>query len=113
MRKSFIAAGCACLLASSTCIARQGVEGQAGRLELQGQFKQAASLLATALQDKSLPAPERKKLEFELDRLDRIKQDFPMTKEALFADLKEFRQGSDHLGIRAVAQRRPIRLPGH
>ena len=50
---------------------------------------QAASLLTTALEDKSLPANDRKKLEFELDRLDRIKQDFPLTKEALFADLKE------------------------
>ena len=110
MRKSFIAAGCACLLASSTCIARQGVEGQAGRLELQGQFKQAASLLATALQDKSLPAPERKKLEFELDRLDRIKKDFPLTKEELFADLKELGQGSDDRGIRAMARGRALRL---
>jgi len=89
MRKTFIAAACACVLASSTCIAKQVVEGEASLLELQGEFKQAASLLTTALQDKSLPSPERRKLEFELDRLDRIKQDFPLAKEALFADLKE------------------------
>ena len=78
----------ACFLLAS-CFARPDATSEASRLELQGQFKQAASLLTTALQDKSLPAAERKKLEFELDRLDRIKQDFPLTKEALFADLKE------------------------
>ena len=88
MRKSFFAVGFACLLVSATCIARQTVDGEAGRLELQGQFKRAASLLSKSLHDKSLPAAERKKLEFELDRLDRIKQDFPLTKEALFADLQ-------------------------
>ena len=37
---------------------------------------------------KSLPAAERKKLEFELDRLERIRKDFPLTKEELFAELK-------------------------
>jgi transglutaminase-like putative cysteine protease len=89
MRKSFFAAVCACLLVSATCFARQDSAGEASRLELQGQFKQAAGLLTTALQDKSLPDAERKKLAFELDRLDRIKQDFPLTKEALVSDLKE------------------------
>ena len=87
--------------------------GEASRLELQGQFKQAAGLLTTALEDKSLPATERKKLEFELDRLDRIKQDFPLTKEALFADLKESLKDLTAERIRAVAQGRPLRLPGH
>jgi transglutaminase-like putative cysteine protease len=89
MRKSFFAAGCACLLFAANSIARQDTAGEASRLELLGQFKQAASLLTTALHDGSLPSPERKKLEFELDRLDRIKQDFPLTREALFAELEE------------------------
>jgi transglutaminase-like putative cysteine protease len=78
-----------CLFLAPPCPARQDVAGQASRLELQGQFKQAASLLATALHDQSLPAAERKPLEFDLDRLDRIKQDFPLTKETLFTDLKD------------------------
>ena len=89
MRKGFIAAGCACLLFAANSNARQDIAGEANRLELLGQFKQAAGLLTAAIQDKSLPSPERKRLEFELDRLDRIKEDFPLTKEALFADLKE------------------------
>ena len=89
MRKSFFAAGCACLLFTSDSFARQDTAGEASRLELLGQFKQAASLLTAAIQDKSLPPSERKRLEFELDRLDRIKQDFLLTQEALFEDLKE------------------------
>jgi transglutaminase-like putative cysteine protease len=89
MKKCVLAATGLCLLFAASSVAQQDVAGQASRLEQQGQFKQAASLLTSALQDKSLPAAEHKKLEFELDRLDRIKQDFPLTKEALFADLKE------------------------
>ena len=89
MKKCVLAAVGLCLLSIANCVAQQNTVGGASRLELQGQFKGAASLLTTALQDKSLPADERKKLEFELDRLDRIKQDFPLTKDELFADLKE------------------------
>ena len=80
---------CSCLILSATCYARQDVAADASRLELQGQFKEAAAVLTTDLQDQALPAVERKKLEFELDRLKRIKQDFPLTKESLFTDLKE------------------------
>jgi transglutaminase-like putative cysteine protease len=89
MKKCFLAAACVCLVFSASCLAQQDVAGEASRLELQGQFKQAAGLLTKALQDKALPAAERKKLEFELDRLERIKQDFPLTKEALFTQLKD------------------------
>jgi transglutaminase-like putative cysteine protease len=89
MIKRLLAALCVCLVLSTACFAQQDVAGAASRLELQGQFKQAAALLSTALQDKSLRTAERNKLAFELDRLDRIKQDFPLTKEALFTDLKD------------------------
>src|SRR5664279_3514388 len=89
MIKRFFAAVCVCLIVSATCFAQQDVAGAASRLELLGQFKQAASLLSAALQDRSLPAAERNRLTFELDRLDRIKQDYPLTKEALFTDLKD------------------------
>jgi transglutaminase-like putative cysteine protease len=71
------------------CIAGQDTAADASRLELQGQFKQAAAQLSAALKDKSLPSAERQKLEFELDRLNRIKQDFPLTKDELFAGLKD------------------------
>ena len=79
------------LMCVSLCIhsfAQQDVAGAASRLELEGQFKQAAALLTHGVAGQSAARRERKKLEFELDRLDRIKQDFPLTKEALFAELK-------------------------
>ena len=82
-----------CLLFAASSFAQQDTAGEASRLELRGQFKEAASLLATALQDKSLPSSERKTLEFELDRLDRIKLDFPLIQAALFTDLKESIKG--------------------
>jgi transglutaminase-like putative cysteine protease len=88
MKKIFLAAVCLCLLVSANCLAQQNVAGEASRLELQGQFKQAASLLTTALQNKALPAAERKTMAFELDRLERIKKDFPNTKAELFAELQ-------------------------
>jgi transglutaminase-like putative cysteine protease len=88
MIKRLLAVVCVCLVFGANCFAQQDVAGAASRLELQGQFKQAATLLSTTLQDKSLPTAERNRLAFELDRLDRIKQDYPLTKEALFTDLK-------------------------
>src|ERR1017187_516367 len=48
MRKIILAAACVSLLFAANCVARQDVAGDANRLELQGQFKQAASLLTTA-----------------------------------------------------------------
>jgi transglutaminase-like putative cysteine protease len=90
-KTSLVAAVCVGLLLSANSLARQEPEAvrEASRLELQGQFKQAASLLTAALRNQSLPATERKQLEFELDRLERIKKDFPHTKEGLFAELKD------------------------
>ena len=66
MKKTFLAAVCVCLLFGANCLARQEQDaGSAtGLLELQGQFKQAASLLTIALLNNSLPATERKHLEF-------------------------------------------------
>ena len=66
---------------------------QANQLELQGQFKKAAATLNEALSNKSLSPADRKKLEFELDRLDRIKKDFPDTKDRLFDSLKKSVKG--------------------
>jgi len=61
----------------------------ASELELQGRFKEAAAKLTAALENQSLSATDRKVLQFELDRLDRIKKDFPYTKETLFSELKK------------------------
>jgi hypothetical protein len=93
MKKCLLAVVCVCLVFGANSFAQQDVAGDASRLELLGQFKQAATLLSTALQDQSLPAAERNKLAFELDRLDRIKQDFPLTKDALFTSLKDSVKG--------------------
>ncbi len=59
----------------------------ASDLELRGQFKEAARTLAAALNERPLPVADQKNLEFELDRLDRIKKDFPWTQDALFVEL--------------------------
>ena len=64
----------------------------ASELEVSGQFKAAARSLTEALQTTTLAAADRKQLEFELDRLERIKKDFPWTEETLFLELKKFVQ---------------------
>lgn len=76
-----------CLVAN--CLGQQDVLQKANRLELAGQFKEAARELTQAITNTPPTAPERKSLEFELDRLERIKKDFPYTKEELYAELKK------------------------
>jgi len=61
---------------------------QADRLEREGHFKEAAAVLKRALQAKPLAAPEQKNLEFELDRLERIKKDFPFTEDTLLDEVQ-------------------------
>jgi transglutaminase-like putative cysteine protease len=80
---------CAAILSGANCLAQTQILEQVNQLELQGHFKQATGVLTTALKAQSIPADERKRLEFELDRLDRIKKDFPYTKEELFTELKK------------------------
>jgi transglutaminase-like putative cysteine protease len=69
--------------------AQANAAARADQLEQAGHFKEAAATLSEALQDKSLSTAERKNLEFDLDRLDRIKKDFSFTKESLFEDLQQ------------------------
>ena len=76
-----------------SALAQTGVLAQVDRLETRGQFKQAAEVLKTTLHDLSMPDAERKTLEFELDRLQRIRKDFPYTKAELFAQLKQSVKG--------------------
>ncbi len=103
MKTRLLAAVCLSLVFGATCLARPDMVGEANRLELQGQFKQAAGVLTTALHDKTLPAAERKKLEFELDRLARIRKDFPYTKSELFAELKDSVKNLTAAEYRAMA----------
>ena len=51
---------------------REDILSCASELETQGRFKEAAALLAEALAGTDLSAAQRKTLEFELDRLERI-----------------------------------------
>jgi hypothetical protein len=88
MKKLLLAAVCVCAIVTASCFAQRPVAEEASQLELRGQFKQAAALLTKTLQDRSLPAADRKQLAFELDRLERIKRDFPYTKDELLAELK-------------------------
>src|SRR5947208_14750773 len=73
-------------LGASTAFGIAAAAQKANALELKGHFKEAAQTLSVAL--KTAPPSERKELEFELDRLERIKKDFPYTKDELFAELK-------------------------
>jgi len=61
---------------------------EASRLEESGDFMAAAGVLKQAMTDSRLTAAESRQLEFELDRLDRIRRDFPLTREGLFNGLK-------------------------
>jgi len=78
-----------CLVWTTAAVAQTATLREADSLELKGQFKQAAVLLGKALEDKSLSPAARKKLEFDLDRLDRIKKDFSLTRDSLFQALKK------------------------
>ncbi|HWP81357.1 MAG TPA: transglutaminase-like domain-containing protein [Bacteroidota bacterium] len=62
---------------------------QVNSLELQGKFKEAELLLQKALADGTIGSGERKQLAFEFDRLDRIRKDYPLSKERLFKILSE------------------------
>ncbi len=82
------------LLAFSTllvpvCLAETNILHRVDELEEHGKFKEAKALLNSALEVRSSPSAEQKKMRFELDRLERIKKDFPQTREALFAELKQ------------------------
>jgi transglutaminase-like putative cysteine protease len=79
----------ACVLTSGNAFGQSNLLEQASRLEQNGHFKRAASLLTNSLANYKPSDGERKAIEFELDRLARIKQDFPLTKKQLFAELKK------------------------
>src|SRR3974377_395406 len=93
MKRFVLALLCMGLLSGGNCFAQKAVLAQAEQFELKGDFKAAAELLTKALGDQGLSIADRKNLEFELDRLARIKLDFPYTKDSLFAELKKSVKG--------------------
>jgi transglutaminase-like putative cysteine protease len=75
------------VICGPSVLGQQELLARGSQLELQGRFKEAAAQFSAALEDKSVPTVDRKLLQFELDRLDRIKKDFPYTKTTLFTEL--------------------------
>jgi transglutaminase-like putative cysteine protease len=80
---------CWCLLVGHVCFAQEDIVARVSTLETQGQFVEAALVLHVAMGRKDLPSLDRGRLEFEFDRLRRIRLDYPFTKTALFAELKK------------------------
>ncbi len=80
----------ACLALASTprCIAQTTILREVNQLEHQGRFSQAATVLRGAITNAPPLGPDRRQLEFELARLRRIRLDFPLTRESLYAELK-------------------------
>jgi len=80
---------CIFALCSTAALSQQDALQRANDLELRGQFKDAAAQLSAALEPKSLSTADQKRLQFELDRLERIRKDFPWTQDSLFVELKK------------------------
>lgn len=66
----------------------ESVLAQANKLESAGQFNQATKVLQQGLKE-NFPPEQQKQIEFEIDRLHRIRLDYPFTREALFAALQQ------------------------
>ncbi len=84
---------CAALLCGANGRGQSAVLKQVERLELQGDFRKAADVLTNAIAQPALLAAKRNILEFEADRLERIKKDFPYTEGQLFKELKKSVKG--------------------
>jgi transglutaminase-like putative cysteine protease len=77
----------AAVLMGCVAAAAQDVLDQAGQLADRGDFQGAAALLDRALRLPDLSPARQKQLEFQRAVLDRVKEDYCLTKEALFQKL--------------------------
>ncbi len=79
------------LLVCSTALAAsvKALIDQAAQHELDGKFKESAALLKKAAVSPDSSQAEQRLIGFELDRLERIRRDFPLTRDALFRELRE------------------------
>jgi len=59
----------------------------ASEMSEHGNFKGATAVLRAALQDDKFSLGQRKKIKFQIDLLDRIRKDYPTTKQSLSAEL--------------------------
>jgi transglutaminase-like putative cysteine protease len=87
LSKSFLLGFIALLILGSTLAYADLSQAERG-FEESGQFVQAAALLQKSIADTNTFPADRRKLEFELDRLDRIRLDYPFTRAGLFEKLK-------------------------
>jgi transglutaminase-like putative cysteine protease len=81
------------LLALAQALAQPPALSQANQLEGQGHFREAAAVLEKELHSLELSNGDRQRLTWELDRLDRIKQDFSLTRDPLYSGLKKSVRG--------------------
>jgi transglutaminase-like putative cysteine protease len=88
MKRWLLALGCGGAFFAAHGGTEDGILMHLNQLEAQGHFREAAALGSRALADAVLPQPERRQLAFELDRLERIRKDYPFTKETLFRALQ-------------------------
>lgn len=88
----WLAAACVSLSQATGALADTNAVQNASALELKGQFHEAAAILERAL-DTAAPGESRTLVEFERDRLARIRRDFPYTQEQLFTELKSAVKG--------------------
>jgi transglutaminase-like putative cysteine protease len=87
LRRPWVVAWLTGLGAAVNLAAQPAAPPLAEQLERQGKFHQAAQELSNSLARASLPAAQRDQLEFDLERLERIRKDFPYTGDALFIKL--------------------------
>ncbi|HYG36673.1 MAG TPA: hypothetical protein VEC99_17900, partial [Clostridia bacterium] len=78
---------CILLFWSASCLAQKEALEEVKRLELEGRFQEAAGVLTRALDAAPAASELHQAFEFGLERLDRIRKDFPYSKEKLFAEL--------------------------
>ena len=93
MKCSILAWACAVAVVGRALGAQPDPTSDMNSLELQGRFIDAASSIDLTLRDAHLPPEERARLEFERDRLMRIRLDFPFTRETLFSNLQAVVRG--------------------
>src|SRR5262245_23401415 len=81
------------LLALAQASAQPPVPDKASQLEGQGRYREAAVVLRQELRNPKVSEDTRQQLTWELDRLDRIRQDFPHTRDSLYSGLKKAVRG--------------------
>ena len=87
MKRLVLASAGGALFIAAQAWAQRDILIELNQLESQGHFREAAEVAGRALKSPSLPEADRRQLAFEEERLERIRRDFPFTRETLFAAL--------------------------